>query len=612
MFDLSNNLPTVWWLGGISLTKNKRITSIIITSIIFFTLFVSFHSSSAEDVLAITGPVEAFEGEEVEFTVTLNGEPVQARVTFLLASSTAIYSDATTGKVNFTMPSVPFEDLWCAVNAFIPADLSATHYILVKNATGLLNVTLPEQPVYELEEFNVKITHENASVSDASVWFGSSLFLSDANGNVTLTAPDVLVTTNYGIFVNKTGYKSTSSMIAIQEAGLGQQLMEVITPYIVEPGEENIKIKVIDLNGGLPNVTLEVYYEGEKRSERLTDNTGEAYLTAPTIRHNDYFTLYVSKEGYQTYDGESDIQIGLLARTSDNDLDIQPTSSEVYESDLIIIVVVDELGIPVEEATIWKETTELDDRTDVAGIVVFSAPLVFTDREFFIYAIKEGYNFAEEQIIIRDTGNGEKTLYINVDTTVTEKETFFLTIKDAENMPVQDATVVFNSEQKQTDGNGNVSFEAPEVTSDTFFSIEVTKYEYVPASTSIEVLQQASSNGQSSKQLQICVAPTILENEEFSVTIRNMENSTVSNAQVQFMDTVKITDYKGEATFLAPDVSWDENKDIRVTKSGYYTASSTIVVKNTSGFEYWYLLVIVAIILMVGIVAYLRYRQYMF
>ena len=357
---------------------------------------------------------------------------------------------------------------------------------------------------------------------------------------------------------------------------------------------------------------MEVYYEGEKRSEHLTDSNGEAYLTAPAIRHTDYFTLYVSKEGYQTYDGESDIQIGLLARTSDTDLDIQPTSSEVYESDLITIEVVDELGVPVEEATIWKETTELDDKTDAEGIVVFTAPLVFMDREFFIYAIKEGYNFAEEQIIIRDTGNDEKTFYITVDTTVPEKETFSLTVKDAENMPIKDATVVFYSEQKQTDSNGNVSFEAPEVTSDTFFSIEVTKYEYVPASAFIEVLQQAGSNGQSSKQLQICTAPVVIENEEFTVTVKKMDNSTVSNAQVQFMDTVKMTDYKGEVTFRAPDVSWDRSKDILVTKSGYYTASATIVIKNTSGFEYWYLLVIVAIILIIGIVAYLRYRQYMF
>ena len=582
----------------------------MLSSIVFANFCVL--ANGTQNVLAIIGPVDAFEGEDVEFTVTLNGEPVQAKVTFEDLSSIR-YSNRTTGNVTFTMPSVPYEGRWYTVTARIPDEsdeLYATHSILVKNTTGLLEIKLPAYPVLEMQEFTVTIKRGSELVSEAEVWFNSSVFITDSSGMVTLTAPDVLVTTNYGIFVNKTEYASNSTIIAINEAGVGQKLMEIIAPYVVKPGEENIKVNIIDKNGALENVAIELYYESEKQSTYITDSNGEAYITVPQINNDNHFLLYLTKDGYDTYGGDKEIKVSLLAHDSDHDLDIQTISSEIFEGNLVTVEVVDEVGAPVEGVTIWKEDVELDDKTDSEGIAIFVVPLVFMDKEYFIYAIKEGYNFAEEKITIRNVINKEQ-LSIVVENIVNEAETFNVTIKDAANIPIQGSTVVFNADQKLTDSSGNVAFVAPNVKSDTFYSIEATKNGYLPASASIEVINVDVSNGVSSKTLHICVAPHVIKNEEFTVTIRDENDYPVYNVRVTFMDTSLHTDFMGVVEFTAPDVSWDTRQSILVTKSGYESSSTNILIINNEGFQYWFILIAVVIILIIGIIVYFRYGQYM-
>ena len=77
--------------------------------------------------------------------------------------------------------------------------------------------------------------------------------------------------------------------------------------------------------------------------------------------------------------------------------------------------------------------------------------------------------------------------------------------------------------------------------------------------------------------------------------------------QVTFKGTSLETDFKGEVTFSAPDVAWDEIHNIRATKSGYSSASAEITIKNVEGFQYWYLIIVVIAISIIGIVAYFRY-----
>ena len=94
----------------------------IVVLLISFTVLIPCPFGSAQDVLEITGPADAFEGENVEFTVTLNGEPVQARVAF--GDLSPANSNSTTGKVTFTTPSVPYEDKEYVVTASLPGGLS--------------------------------------------------------------------------------------------------------------------------------------------------------------------------------------------------------------------------------------------------------------------------------------------------------------------------------------------------------------------------------------------------------------------------------------------------------------------------------------------------------
>ena len=573
---------------------------------IFFTINISCLAVNAQDVLEITGPADAFEGEDVEFTVTLNGEPVQARVVFETISP-AKFSNQTTGKVNFTMPSVAYDNKIYEVTASILGDITASHSILVKNKTGILQIEFSTDYIVETNEFTITVKDEDDPVIGANVWFNSAKYTTDSNGNVNIIAPDVLVTTNYGIIVNKTGYKSNSTMITINEADLGLKLMEIINPYIVEPGEKDIEITVISKNGGLENVSIDLYYEDSKLSEYKTDNNGKAYITSPSIDNDNYFSLLVSKTGYETYSSEEEIIISLFEQNLASDLNIKLTPSEVYEGDSVTVEVTDDIGFGVQGASIWRGAIELEDPTDSEGIMLFIAPSVFMDREYFVYAFKEGYNFAEATITIRDKSSDDKKLTINIDKTINESEVFYVTVKDSNNILLKDVTVTFNNVEKLTSENGSVSFVAPSVTSNTFYTIEASKYGYPPTSASTEIID-LDSNGVSSRKLLISVAPIVMENEGFTVIVRNDQGDLISGAQVTFKGIELSTDFKGTVNFTAPDVSWDENLEILVKKSGYESASEEITIKNSQEFQFWYLVIAAIVILIIGIVAYFRYR----
>jgi len=578
---------------------------LIIVLSISFAIFIPCPFGSAQDVLEITGPADAFEGENVEFTVTLNGEPVQARVAF--GDLSPAKSNSTTGKVTFTTPSVPYEDKEYVVTASLLGELSASHSILVKNRTGLLTIELSTDYVIEKEEFTVSVKESDEPVINASVWFNSGVYVTDDSGNVLLFAPDVLVTTNYGITVNKTGYKSSSSMVTIHDDDRGQKLMEVINPFIVEPGKENVEIKVITKHGGLEGVSIDLYYEGQNYAEYTTDENGKTYINTPEITNDNYFYIIVEKENYSTYTLDDEIIISLFERDFASDLNINVIPSEVNESKSITVEISNDVGVGVEGASIWRGAVELDGYTDSEGILNFIAPSVFMDREYYLYAVKEGYNFAEATITIRDKSSSQEQLKIESQNTVNESEFFSVLVKDSSNILLSDVLVIFNSEQKMTNEYGIVEFVAPNVTSTSFYLIEASRYGYLPAFSSVEIIDLEDSNGVASTELEICVEPSIIENEAFRVTVRDDQSNLIAGVQVTFKGTSLETDFKGEVTFPAPDVGWDEIHKIRATKSGYSSASAEITIKNVEGFQYWYLIIVVIAISIIGIAAYFRY-----
>lgn len=517
------------------------------------------------------------------------------------------WTNSSTGKVIFTMPSVPIGDNEFIINASIPGELKASHSILVKNRTGLLNIEFSTDNIIETEEFYVTIKNRDELISDANVWFNSAKYITDKNGQVTLTAPDVLITTNYGISVNKTDYKSNSKMVTINDESIGSKLMEVIYPSIVEPNEENIDISVIGKNDGLENVTINLYYEDIKYSQYKTDINGNAIIHAPSINNDHYFSLYFYKEGYKTYYVDKEIKINLFTRDLNSNLDMTIIPSEVYEGDTVTVEVTDEIGANIEDATIWKGSQEMDESTDSKGILEFITPSVFFDREYYIYAIKKGYNYAEGKFTIRDKNSIQKKLNIETITIANESDVFYVTIKDDKNIPLDKITVIFNSEERITNENGTTYLIAPNVTIDTFYTITAAKYGYIPASTSIEVINVGG--GSISRKIEIFIVPHIMENENFTVVVKNEHGNLLPGARVKFMDTSLYTDYKGIVTFTAPDVNWDRVQEILVTKSAFESASTEITIKNNEDFQYLYLLIAIIIIFIIGLIAFFKYRH---
>jgi len=576
--------------------------------LISFTISISCFTGDAANVLGIIGPADAFEGENVEFIITLNGEPVQARVVFGNISP-ANYSNSTTGKVIFTTPSVSYEDKEYIVTASLLGELSASHTILVKNRTGLLTFELSTDYIIETQEFTITVTGRNEPVKDANVWFNSAVYITDTLGNVTLLAPDVLVTTNYGLTVNKTGYKSSSSMITIHDDDHGQKLMEVIAPFIVEPGKENVEIKVINSHGNLEGVSITIYYEGQNYAEYTTDENGNGYIDAPFINNENFFSLEMKKENYSTYYSEEEYIVNLFEREFTNDLDMNVVPTETDEGEPVTVEISNDVGIGIEGVSIWRGAVELDGSTDSEGMLTFIAPSVFIDREYYLYAVKEGYNFAEATITIRDKVSSQEQLKIETQNSVNESELFSVIVKNSSNILLSDVLITFNSEQRTTNEYGTAVFVAPNITSTSFYKIEASKSGYQPASSSVEIINLEDSNGVSSTKLRICVEPSIIENEEFSVVIRDGQDNLIAGVQVTFKGTSLETDFKGEVSFPAPDVDRDESHNILAIKSGYNSASAEIQVKNIEGFQYWYLIIVIIVTLIVGIAAYFRYGR---
>jgi hypothetical protein len=471
----------------------------------------------------------------------------------------------------------------------------------------MLTIELSTDYVIETEEFTITVKERDESVMDANVWFNSSVHVTDASGAITLLAPDVLVTTNYGITVNKTGYKSYSSMITIHDDDRGQRLMEVINPFIVEPGKENVEIKVISDHGGLKGASVDIYYEDQKYAEYDTDENGKAYIGTPSVNNDNYFSLIVEKEGYSTYYSEEEFIISLFERDFAFDLEMNVVPSEMYEGESVTVEVSNDVGLGVEGASIWRGAVELDGSTDSEGIFSFISPSVFMDREYYLYAAKEGYNFAEATITIREKSNGQEQLKIESQNTVNESEFFPVLVKDSSNILLSDVLVIFNSEQKMTNEYGIVMFAAPNVTSTSFYLIEASGYGYLPAFLSVEIIDLEDSNGVTSTELEMCVEPSVIENEAFAVTVRDDQGNLIAAVQVTFKGTSLETDFKGEVIFSAPDVGWDEIHKIRATKSGYSSTSAEITIKNVEGFQYWYLIIVVIAISIIGIAAYFRY-----
>jgi hypothetical protein len=573
--------------------------------LLLLTLYPAIPIGQSQNTLAIAGPIAAFEGDAIAFTITLDGNPIQARVLFDGDHSTG-YSNATTGTITLTMPTVSNEGHYFTIEATLPGNLSTTHTIFVKNITSLLRINHPTTPIIETQPFTITITDGITPISNAIIQFNSLTYTTNTNGEAQLLAPDVLVTTTYGIKANKTGYLQNTTMITVTEAGLGTNLMSIISPYIVEPDHSDIPVTIIGTNGGIPNVTISVYYQETKQAEYLTNSEGKISITSPMLAGENYFTLTCSKNNYTAQDGTNTCIIQLQKRSYPTDLQLSLTPSEVYEGNRITIHVTDDSGKPVSGTAIYEEGIILDETTDEQGTCIVLAPSTPFDREYSFYVTKTNYNFDEQTLTLRSTH--KKTLLLNLNTSIQELEPFTLTVTDTSYIPIPTAQVTFNSHTQQTDTQGQVQLIAPEVSADTYLKIYVEKNGYIPAIQSIQI--KNSDPTASAEKLIIHVQPKILTGETFNITITKGDNTPVENAQVTFSGTTQYTNTLGSVIFTAPQVTWDETQTIQVTKAGYTSASTSITVVSAQGFSYWPIVLIITVIILIGVIVYFKYNRY--
>jgi len=105
-------------------------------------------------------------------------------------------------------------------------DMKSTNFEINKVTLEQLSIST-QSSVNEGNEFQVTVSADGASVSDASVIFNGNTFLTNLNGIVTLTAPSVSSDTSYTITASKTGYLSSQISVLIKDE---QTNIELLSP----------------------------------------------------------------------------------------------------------------------------------------------------------------------------------------------------------------------------------------------------------------------------------------------------------------------------------------------------------------------------------------------
>jgi parallel beta-helix repeat protein len=80
--------------------------------------------------------------------------------------------------------------------------------------------------------------------------------------------------------------------------------------------------------------------------------------------------------------------------------------------------------------------------------------------------------------------------------------------------------------------------------------------------------------------LTITASSQVNEANQFTVTVKTQGETSVQDASVSFNNQTSPTDSNGQVTFTAPSVDTDTSYTITATKTGYTSASTTILVKN--------------------------------
>ena len=161
--------------------------------------------------------------------------------------------------------------------------------------TSQLEIDAPAE-VMKGSVFTVNITSNGSAVSNATVKWNDSVYVTNLFGRVYLTAPIVFVNTEFIIRANKSGYDGAIDWILVLNNTNNDplELLEIDVPPEIMEGESFLA-NVTSNGSAIQNATvtwLDITFQ--------TDYMGRVFLTAPWITSDENYRLTASKMGYQS------------------------------------------------------------------------------------------------------------------------------------------------------------------------------------------------------------------------------------------------------------------------------------------------------------------------
>ena len=550
--------------------------------------------------LIIDGPSMAMSGENVSFSVTdVNGRSLFSVVIFNNQSYLAW-----NGSVRVQIPLLNKSKYMC-IKAKSPGYSEAEKIIYVIGRENKLQLDCSDS-VEEGEDFLVKVEDEGGNpVKGARVWFNFRKYVCDEHGEVTLTAPDVLISKKFLVYAEKEKYLPASKWLTVVSVGIGKKFLKIVSPLALPPMEK-FQVKVVDEKGnGIGGVSIKMQY-GNLVKYFGTGENGSVSLTSPPMMGDDAFTITATKDGYVT-----DIAVIHLYEISPTlpDLKVSVSQTMVEEGREFIVRIEDENGEPVEGALLYIDGRMCRDVSDKNGIVICRAPYVEMKRSCFVHALKEGYNFGYTWIEVTNRAEVEEPLNIKTNDTVYEGERFTVKVEDLSGNPVSGVVVWFGPLKEKTDNDGTVSFTAPSVKEDGYVLLGISSSGYSPCYKLIKVIDRYKEVA-----LEICVPPKVMEKEDIDIVVRDVYGYLIDNATIIIDGEIAgYTDENGKLRIKLPEVDHDTTVDILAVKPGYVSAHEELMIKNRgrSFFEEnWFLIPAIILIFLIAVFAYFYYRQY--
>ncbi len=264
-----------------------------------------------------------------------------------------------------------------------------------------LEITIPWL-VVERNSFQINVTSSGVPVEKALVQFCGTTYVTDENGQVTLTAPSIDQTLAAEvIFISKDGYQTATPLLIITYnpyVDTGQ--LNISAPSLVESGE-NFQVIVTYNNEPVNHANLifnNIMYR--------TNIEGHATITAPIVPENTTMVLegiYQNIVTMQFSDTKTNITVRLPPPEHQHLLIVTPSS--VIEKNLFTITIKTlETNEVLESAQVtFNGQTQV---TKSTGKVTFLAPFVQGDKEYTI-TVQVNNNYEPATATITVLNNAE-------------------------------------------------------------------------------------------------------------------------------------------------------------------------------------------------------------